>query len=248
MIYFQLEKSKGERNVVAVFGGILLFLSFVAFIVFLVLAVKSIFKKDGLIKSNLKIVGVSFVLMFVSLMIIGANADVDTTNTTTKKESTAPKKEKLTPEQIAKQKAEQEAKAKAEAAKKKAEEEAKKKADALAAAKAKAEAEAKAKADAIKKKEAAVKKAHKEYEEWIESLFSLWDGSIPEVNKMIKENLNDPDSFKHDETTYEDLGYQKGIRYLVNFRAKNAFGGVIRQQFTGTIEYKTNMIHGNFVQ
>lgn len=198
-------------------------------------------------KLNLKIVGISFVLMFVSLMILGANSpDTDKASTTVKKESTAPKKEKvkLTPEQIAKQKADAEAKAKADAAKKKAEEVER----AKNIAKVKAEREAKAKADVIKKKEAADKKAHKEYQDWIESHFSLWDGSIPQVNKMIKQSLNDPDSFKHDETTYEDLGFQKGFKFLVNFRAKNGFGGVMRYQYTGKIDYKTKMITGHFVQ
>lgn len=61
----------------------------------------------------------------------------------------------------------------------------------------------------------------------IKKSFSAWDGSHYELVKWTKARMNDPDSFEHDKTTYADGG-----EYLIvemDFRGKNAFGGVVRQ-------------------
>jgi len=59
----------------------------------------------------------------------------------------------------------------------------------------------------------------------IESQFSAWDGSHRGLDRLIKNTLNDPDSYDHVETVYWDMG-----KYLVvktTFRGKNAFGAVV---------------------
>lgn len=57
--------------------------------------------------------------------------------------------------------------------------------------------------------------------------FSAWDGSHTGLVKLIKADMNDPDSFQHVETRVVD----KGDHLLVGmtFRGKNAFGGVVTQ-------------------
>ncbi len=60
----------------------------------------------------------------------------------------------------------------------------------------------------------------------IQAQFSGWDGSYRPLEKIIKASMNDPDSYKHVETKYSDLG-----EYLIvetTFRGKNAFGGVVK--------------------
>jgi uncharacterized membrane protein YqiK len=229
---------------------------FLGWLVFTVLFIVSLFKRNKKAKWNF-IFGLLCFILFIALAPKDDKAPKKTEakqeqkTESEKKKKVEVKKPVKTPEQIAQEKAKSEAEAKAKVeAKAKAEAEAKAKAEAEAKAKveAKAKAEAKAKEDAIKKKEAATAKAHKKYKEWIDGLFSPWDGSIRELNNLIKENMNDPDSFKHVETRYSDLGFEKGIRFIVKFRGKNAFGGVVTNEFTGTIDYKTKMIKGNMVQ
>jgi len=64
--------------------------------------------------------------------------------------------------------------------------------------------------------------------ERIERGFSPWDGSHRQLEKIVKKAMNDPDSYKHDQTTYID----KGDYLIVNttFRGKNKFGGVVRNR------------------
>lgn len=61
----------------------------------------------------------------------------------------------------------------------------------------------------------------------IEAAFSPWDGSHRNLVKYVKENMNDPESFDHDKTTYQ---VYRGDTLLIHmtYRGKNAFGGVVR--------------------
>jgi len=61
--------------------------------------------------------------------------------------------------------------------------------------------------------------------ERIEAQFSPWDGSHLGLTKVIKKLMNDPDSYKHVETVYWDMGDHLVVR--TTFRGKNAFGGVV---------------------
>lgn len=67
----------------------------------------------------------------------------------------------------------------------------------------------------------------------IENQFSAWNGAHRNLEQYIKEQMNDPDRYKHVETVYWDRG-----DYLVvktTFRGKNAFGGVIKNSITAKV-------------
>ncbi|MGE4273300.1 MAG: cell envelope integrity protein TolA [Desulfitobacterium sp.] len=90
-----------------------------------------------------------------------------------------------------------------------------------------------AEAKAIADKQAA-------YQKWVEDQFSAWDGSHIYLVDLLKENLNDPKSFEHVETVYQDNGDHLIVK--MTYRAKNAFGGLILQNVTARSDYATNMI------
>lgn len=60
----------------------------------------------------------------------------------------------------------------------------------------------------------------------IETQFSPWDGSHRNLERVIKDSMNDPDSYDHVETVYWDRGDHLVVR--TTFRGKNAFGGVVK--------------------
>ena len=62
--------------------------------------------------------------------------------------------------------------------------------------------------------------------EQYETCFSPWDGSHTKLKYFIKDNMNDPGSFDHVETTYRDL-----TTYLIvktTFRGTNQFGAKVK--------------------
>ncbi len=65
-----------------------------------------------------------------------------------------------------------------------------------------------------------------EHQKKIEAQFSGWDGSHRNLEQMIKDSMNDPDSYEHVETRYIDKGTY--IRVFCTFRGKNAFGGIVK--------------------
>lgn len=60
----------------------------------------------------------------------------------------------------------------------------------------------------------------------IESQFSAWDGSHRNLERTVKNAMNDPDSYEHDKTVYWDKGNFLIVR--MTYRGKNAFGGTVR--------------------
>jgi TolA-binding protein len=69
------------------------------------------------------------------------------------------------------------------------------------------------------------------YQKQIEDQFSPWDGSHTKLTRLIKERLNDPKSYDHTKTTYKIEG--DDILILTDFRAKNAFGGIVQSSVIG---------------
>lgn len=61
--------------------------------------------------------------------------------------------------------------------------------------------------------------------EQIKECFSTWDGSHIKLEKWVKDNMNDPDSYEHIESRYDDNGAT--ITIYLKFRGKNAFGGKV---------------------
>lgn len=78
------------------------------------------------------------------------------------------------------------------------------------------------------------KKEAKKVPKWVKKQFSGWSGSHINLTKHIKENLNDPSSYKHVETTYSVLGDQ--LQVWAKFRAKNAYGGKVLNSVKATVD------------
>ena len=77
-------------------------------------------------------------------------------------------------------------------------------------------------------------------QEGIEAQFSLWDGSHNNLVKYVKENMHDPDSFKHVDTYYLDKN-----TYLIvtmRFRGKNMFGGMVLNSISAKIDLNGKII------
>lgn len=89
---------------------------------------------------------------------------------------------------------------------------------------------------------------NQKYVDWRDSHFSLWNGSIRDLVDVVKESMNDPDSFKHVETTYGDLPDHKGFKARMVFRGKNAFGGTVTNSVVATFLYGENTFTYNFEQ
>ncbi len=58
----------------------------------------------------------------------------------------------------------------------------------------------------------------------IERQFSGWDGAHRNLERLVKRNLVDPDSYEHIETRYFDL--TDSLRIIMKYRARNGFGGM----------------------
>jgi hypothetical protein len=67
-----------------------------------------------------------------------------------------------------------------------------------------------------------------------EKNLSVWDGSLPSLVHYTKEHMNDPSTFSHVETRYQSDGPNFVVR--MEFRAKNAFGAVIKSSITAKVD------------
>ena len=84
--------------------------------------------------------------------------------------------------------------------------------------------------------EVAAKERDKAFGLWC---LSAWDGSHPEFVKAVQDRLNDPDSFEHDDTMVWTVRPDGRNQIVMAFRAKNGFGGTVRQKAAGTFDNKT---------
>jgi hypothetical protein len=67
----------------------------------------------------------------------------------------------------------------------------------------------------------------------IKAQFSGWDGSHINLTAYIKKSMNDPDSYKHEETVYWDR--EDHLLVSATFRGKNAFGGLVKNSVTAKV-------------
>lgn len=74
----------------------------------------------------------------------------------------------------------------------------------------------------------------------LESQFSAWDGSHRALERVIKNGMNDPDSYEHVETTYRDLG--DSLIVSTTFRGKNAFGGMVKNTVVAQVDLDGNVL------
>lgn len=93
-----------------------------------------------------------------------------------------------------------------------------------------------------------------EYQVWIERQFSAWDGAHHDLVRLVKNNMNDPDSFEHVETKYLRIQTQEQIDTVGNgadiddlylymkFRGANAFGGKILSEVEALVDKSAGTI------
>ncbi len=81
---------------------------------------------------------------------------------------------------------------------------------------------------------------NKNRKETIEKQFSAYDGSHRGLEKYIKDNMNDPDSYDHIETRFADKGDY--ILVMTKFRGANAFGGKVINAVTAKVDFEGNVI------
>lgn len=90
-----------------------------------------------------------------------------------------------------------------------------------------AKVEKKAAAEQKKKATREIVELYEKRQKKIKRAFSTKDGSHKKLIDNTKSYLNDPDSFRHYETKYQDRG--KGVVYIaMEYGAKNKFGAMIR--------------------
>lgn len=81
---------------------------------------------------------------------------------------------------------------------------------------------------------------NKNRKELIEKQFSAYDGSHRALERLIKENMNDPDSYDHIETRFLDKGDY--LLVITKFRGANAFGGKVINTVSAKVDFDGNVI------
>lgn len=73
--------------------------------------------------------------------------------------------------------------------------------------------------------------------------FSGWNGSYRPLEKLIKANMNNDSSYKHDSTTYH-LILNKDPHAVVKmtFRGTNTYGGVVKQTVAARVDVRTGEV------
>lgn len=96
------------------------------------------------------------------------------------------------------------------------------------------------------RKAEAKKAQEEERQEKIKSQFSAWDGSHKKLEQYIKLIMNDPDSYKHAETVYYDMG--EFLTVVTTFRGKNAFGGIVKQTIRGKVSIDGELLSADVLE
>lgn len=76
--------------------------------------------------------------------------------------------------------------------------------------------------------------------EFEEKCLSGWDGSNRELVRIVKENMNDPDSFEHVETLYRL--YKDYAVVIMKFRGNNTFGGKVLNSVTAKVNIEDGSV------
>lgn len=76
----------------------------------------------------------------------------------------------------------------------------------------------------------------------IATIFDAWSGEVPALRESIKKSMNNPSSYDHVETRYDDSG--NGDTFVVEcaFRGTNAFGGVVLNKVRATVDLDGNVL------
>lgn len=79
-----------------------------------------------------------------------------------------------------------------------------------------------------------------EREELIKKQFHPYDGSHIKLEEYIKENMNDPDTYEHVQTTYKE--YIDHLLVVTKFRGTNSFGGVVTNSIGAKVTLKGDIV------
>lgn len=82
----------------------------------------------------------------------------------------------------------------------------------------------------------------KDRQEAIKAGFSPWDGSHLKLERFVKKNMNDPDSYEHVKTRYWDM--QNYLVVKTVFRGKNAYGAKVMN----SVKVKTDIFTGEILE
>lgn len=74
----------------------------------------------------------------------------------------------------------------------------------------------------------------------IEKQFNVWDGSHIKLTRLIKETMNDPESYEHVKTTFEIK--RTYMLVMTEFRGKNSFGGKVKNTIVVKVDANGNVI------
>lgn len=74
----------------------------------------------------------------------------------------------------------------------------------------------------------------------VEKQFSAWDGSHNGLTKVIKDAMNDPNSYEHVETVFWDQ--KEYLIVMTTYRGKNAFGGVVKNFVKAKVDFNGNVL------
>lgn len=74
----------------------------------------------------------------------------------------------------------------------------------------------------------------------IEAQFSGWDGSHRTLERLIKANMHNPDSYEHVETVYGDRGDHLMVK--TTYRGTNGFGAIVTNSITAKVDLDGNVL------
>ena len=78
------------------------------------------------------------------------------------------------------------------------------------------------------------------HDSWVKSQFSEWDGSNVALVDLVKQNLNDPKSFEHVDTSY--IRQNDDLLITMQYRANNIYGAKVLSKVTALASYKDNTV------
>ena len=68
---------------------------------------------------------------------------------------------------------------------------------------------------------------------------SAWDGHHTGFERLIREQLKDPESMETDQTWISPVNAEGNHRITMEYRARNSFGGVVEARATGLVDNET---------
>ena len=78
------------------------------------------------------------------------------------------------------------------------------------------------------------------HDKWVEYQFANYQGGRAKLIKIVKDNMNDPSSFKYVSNTKAFMG--KDLIIDMVFRGKNGFGAIVEQSIKCRVSYADDSV------